>query len=289
MAKPKTIDTLVRDIYKTIESKNVPLNVDLQGVCDSFGEECSRILFSVMTEEHGNGLRLSSIGKPDRQIYNRYHGIKGEDLKGATHIKFLYGHLIEAMVVALARMSGHSVTDQQKECTVEGVRGHTDGRIDGTLVDIKSASDYGFKKFKRNTLHEDDPFGYIAQLKGYAHSEGDTEYAWVAMNKTSGELCVLKYDENDTEAPYYDAINWDVSERVRYLKDMVASDLVPQVCFEEVPDGKSGNMKLGGGCVWCEFKHACFPEIRTFNYSTGPKYLTKVVRDPRVVEVPPDF
>jgi hypothetical protein len=285
----KTLDTLVRDIYKLMENQSVPLNVDMEEVCASFGQECEKILFSVLTEKHGNGLRLSAIGKPDRQIYNRYHGIKGEDIKGATKIKFLYGHLIEAMVVALARLSGHKVTDQQKECTVEGVKGHTDGRIDGVLVDIKSASDFGFKKFKKGTLHEDDPFGYIAQLKGYAKSEGDTEYAWVAMNKTSGELCVLKYDETDTEAPYHDAVNWDVADRVRYLKEMVGSDLVPTKCFPEVPDGKSGNMKLSGGCVWCEFKHVCWPELRTFRYSNGVKYVTKVVREPRVMEVPDGF
>ncbi len=74
-------------------------------------------------------------------------------------MRFLYGHLIEEMVLALTKLSGHSVTDEQKQAEVEGIKGSMDCKIDGVLTDVKSASPYGFKKFKDGSLIDDDPFG----------------------------------------------------------------------------------------------------------------------------------
>ena len=174
------------------------------------------------------------------------------------------------------------MTDQQKECYVEGVKGHMDGRIDGVVMDVKSASSFGFKKFKYNTLHEDDAFGYIGQLKAYAHSENETTYAWLALDKQNGHLAWLQYDELDTSAPYHKAVSYDIAERVRHLKKLVGSDLLPAQCYDPVPEGKSGNMRLGTGCSYCDFKFTCYPDVQTYYYSQGPKYLTHVAKEPRV-------
>ena len=285
-----SVDTLVRDIYRLMETKEIPDGVDLTAECDAFGRDMANILREQLASYDGSGrLRLSGIGKPDRQIYNSYHGVQGEDIRGPTYIKFLYGHLIEGMLLALTRIAGHTVTDEQKEVQVGGVLGHIDGRIDGVLMDVKSCSSYGFKKFRDSKLHEDDPFGYIAQLKSYAYAEGDTTYGWLAMDKQNGTLAWLQYDESHKGTHYYDAINWDVAERVEDIKKLVGSDLLPSQCYEEVPDGKSGNMKLAIGCSYCKYKHSCFPALRTYYYASGPRYLTKVVREPNVLEIPDEF
>jgi len=86
-----------------------------------------------------------------------------------------------------AAISGHKVTDQQKEVEVEGVIGHQDSMIDGILVDCKSASTASFQKFKNNNLLEDDPFGYIAQISAYAEANGVDEAAFLAIDKSTGE------------------------------------------------------------------------------------------------------
>ena len=284
------LDNLVGDIYRLLENRELPEGVDAEEICARVGRDMgAAILAAVSPERDRRGLRLSSVGKPDRKIYNSYHGVEGEQLRGDTLVKFLYGHIVEAMVLALAELSGHEVTDQQKEVEVEGVTGHIDCRIDGVLVDVKSASSYGFKKFKHNELHKDDAFGYIGQLKAYAHAEGDDEYAWLAFDKQNGHLCVLHYDETDEAADYYDAVNWDVAERVREIKKLVGSAVVPSVCYEPVPDGKSGNLKLDTGCSYCDYKFHCWPDVQTFLYANGPRYLTKVVKEPRVLEIPPEF
>ena len=285
----KTPETLVGDIYRMMEHKQFPEGVDIDAECEAFGSAMADVLREQLKpEEDRRGLRLSGIGKPDRQIYNGYHGVSGEELGGATYIKFLYGHLVEGMVLALTRLSGHTVTDEQKRVTVEGVNGHMDGRIDGVLMDVKSCSSFGFKKFKYNTLHEDDPFGYIAQLKAYAHAEGDDTYGWLAMDKQNGTLAWLQYHEGREGTPYKEAISWDVAERVRHLKKMVEGP-VPSVCYQDLPDGKSGNRKLSMGCSYCQWKHECWPELRTFHYSNGPRYLTHVAKNPKVLEIPPEF
>lgn len=59
----------------------------------------------------------------------------------------------------------------------------------------------------------------------------------------------------------------------------------PERAFQPEPDGKSGNMKLGLQCSYCNMKHACYPNLRTFIYSNGPRYLTTVVKTPDVPEV----
>lgn len=283
----KSPHDLVKDIYTLMETKEIPDTVDLRAECDRFGKVVAEMLWDNMQpeEDRSGRLRLSAIGHPNRKIYNAYKGIAGDPLKGSDYIKFLYGHFIEAMLIALTRISGHEVTEEQKEVSVEGIKGHQDCRIDGMLVDVKSCSSYGFKKFQKSTLHEDDPFGYIAQLKGYAYQEGDTEYAWLAMDKQNGTLAWLHYDELDKETHYHKAVNYSISDRVREVKKLVSSDSSPEKCYGPVQDGKSGNERLAQGCVFCAYKHECWPELRVFHYANGPRYLTKVDNTPRVVEV----
>lgn len=286
-----SIHTLVHDIYHMLETKDFPEGVSVDEECERFGQEMAALLKEQLQKEEDRAgrLRLSSIGKPDRQIYNAYKGVSGEKLKGPDYIKFLYGHIIEALVLSLVRLAGHSVTDQQKEVEVEGVKGHIDCYIDGRLVDVKSCSTYSYKKFRDNKLHEDDPFGYLAQLKSYAYAEGQELYAWLAMDKQNGHLCVLEYDERDKHSDYYDAINWCPSVRVRRVKKLVSGESLPPLCYPDIEDGKSGNRRLDTGCAFCAFKHACWPGLQTYAYANGVKHLTHVDRTPRVVKIPEDF
>ena len=287
----KNIERAIPDIYKLLESKEMVAGIDIEAECLRFGEEMAQVMRDAMGPEQDRTgrLRLSNIGKPDRQIYNSFNGISGEAIAGATHIKFLYGHLTEAMLVSLLRLSGHTVSEQQKEVEVEGVKGHIDCFIDGRLVDIKSASGFSLKKFKKNTLHTDDPFGYVQQLQAYAHALKQTKFAWLAMDKSSGELALLSYDTEDTRAPYAEALEVDIVERVKEVKKMVRGDLMPKVCYDPVADGTSGNMKLASGCTYCDYRQHCWPTAREFGYAGRHKWLTTVVKEPRVAEIPRGF
>jgi len=291
MSTNKTTDNVVADIYALMESKDADPSVDVEAEIEKFGEGVKALMrteFGRKKREDNRRLRLSNIGRTDKYLWNHFNGTEGEELQPHTYIKFMYGHLIEEMLLFLTRMAGHTVTDEQKVCNVEGIVGHMDCKIDGVVTDVKSASSFGFKKFKDGTLAYDDPFGYIDQIKAYAHSEGQTEFGWLAMDKANGHLTYLKYDLTDTEAPVYEVLKGDIVDRVKHVKKLVEQPEPAEWCYQPVPDGKSGNSKLSIGCSYCQFKDHCYPELRVFAYSSGPKFLVDVVKEPRVQEIKAD-
>ena len=286
----KTLDTLVEDIYALMKQKNVAKGVDVNVEIDKFGESMKDLmkkefLPSQRGYDGGRKLRLSAIGKPDLQQWYSVNNYTGEKLQPQTLIKFMYGHMIEEFLLMLVRLTGHEVTDEQKQVSVGGVKGHMDCKIDGTVVDVKSTTSFGMKKFKDGTLAMSDDFGYVDQITAYAHAEGDRKWAWLAMDKQNGTLAVLEYDLDDTSHPMYKYYSADIEERVAHVKKSVGQEDRPSPCSYPVPDGKSGNLKLSTMCSYCQYKEHCYTNLRAFAYSTGPKFLTQVSNLPKVPEI----
>lgn len=279
----KTIDSLVEDIEGVLLEGAPSLSQEL---CDKYGRLFSDLLLSRFgpREERKGTLRMSNIGKPcERQLYYSVnHKDEAEALPPSTILKFSYGDLVELLLLFLAEAAGHEVTGTQDEQEIEGIKGHRDAVIDGTIVDVKSASTYSFKKFAEGSLAENDSFGYIDQLQSYLYA-GQTDDkvtdkdrgAFLVVDKTLGHICLDIHERKDIP---YDRI-------YRYKKELVNSDKVPPRGFAPVPEGKSGNEKLPVNCGYCEFKAKCWPNLRTFAYSGGPVFLTKVEKLPNVPEI----
>lgn len=275
----KKIYNLVDDIYKVLETREPsvkhPYSVDQ--IIEEFGESMKEMLLSVITKrEDKRTLRMSNIGKTDRYLWLLHRGYEQEKMAPHVLMKFLYGHATEELVLALVKLAGHEVTNQQKEAEVNGIKGSMDCCIDGTLIDVKTASSFGFKKFKEGSVRNDDPFGYLAQLQGYAASLGKSEGGWLAIDKVSGHLAL--HIENFT----YDK---PIEERIDELKEIMEAPMLPEQCHPLSPDGKSGNTKLAMGCSYCVFKKECFPQLKVFKYSTGPRFLVDIVNYPKVPEI----
>ena len=284
----KTTHTLISDIYKLVSTKDVPEDVDIDSCIEQFGEKVKDLMRQEFTQKRDDTrkLRMSNIGREDRFLWNVFNDVeKGEDIQPHTYVKFLYGHVIEELLLFLTRAAGHEVTDEQKKCEVNGIKGSMDCKINGVVTDVKSASTYGFRKFRDGTLAYDDPFGYVAQIKGYAASEGETKYGWLAMDKQHGHLTYLLYNEEDKQAPVHSLISYDIGEHIDRIKKLVELPTPPDVCYEPVADGKSGNQKLAVGCSYCTYKKVCWPSVRGFLYSTGPRYLVEVAHEPKVQEI----
>ena len=280
METTASINTLVEDIYKVL-TEGVQID---ESTAEEFGKRIATLIKERLApkEPRKGTLRLSNLGKKDRQLWYETHNYPGEKFNGPAIFKFLYGDLIEELTLFLAEVAGHSVEGRQGEVVVDGILGHRDAIIDGVLVDVKSTSSYSFKKFKEGTLKDDDPFGYYTQLSGYL---ADSEYhrdhgAFLAVDKQNGTLVLLPVSAGDTV---------DVHQRIAHLKEVVKSKEPPPRCHEPEPMGKSGNMKLGLGCSYCPFKVECWKDVglRKFIYSTGPVWLTTVADPPRVMEVEP--
>jgi len=283
----KTIDTLVKDMYDLFDPliASTLKEEEVDAHLDSFTQSLKQTIKGLLNEkprERGK-LRLSAIGRPARQLwYDKNSKEEPKPLASNTRIKFLYGHLLEDVLILLARLAGHTVTDLQKQVNVYGIVGHQDCMIDGILVDCKSASGKSFEKFSKDTLSTDDPFGYIAQISAYAEGNNVDEAAFLAIDKQHGNICLTRIHSMDM-------IN--VKKRIEYLKGSMDESNPPDKCYADVSDGASGNRKLAIGCFYCAHNRTCWSDsnegkgLRVFNYANGHRYLTKVGKEPNVEEV----
>jgi hypothetical protein len=226
---------------------------------------------------------MSNLGKPDRRLWLEInHPDAGEPLTASTYVKFLYGDILEELILFLAKEAGHTVEGEQDRVEINGVIGHRDAVIDGVLTDVKSASSYSFKTFRSGELADNDKFGYIDQINQYLFAAQEDPIvrdkevaAFFVIDKQNGFMCVDKHTNN----------NKDYVQVVEAKRQMLAEKEIPPLCYPAIPEGKSGNEKLGIECSYCPFKKVCYPNLRTFRYSYGPVYLTKVVKEPKVPEV----
>lgn len=273
------IENLVRDIYRLVDTGG-EISDEL---VSSFATKLSEIVRDRMGDNQGNYLRPSNIGEAcDRKLwYSIRHPELAEPLSPETKLKFLIGDIHEAVLLFLAEAAGHTVEGQQDVVEIDGVRGSRDGVIDGVLVDVKSASSRSFDKFVAGITPDTDAFGYLKQLNFYLEAskfddkvKDKSRAAFLASDKTLGKLTLDIHERDDT----------DFSRLIEQKRDMLASDSLPSRGYQAIPEGKSGNQKLGVACSYCPFKHTCWPGLRTFIYSYGPVYLTHVEREPRVFE-----
>ena len=281
------LDTLIDDIYGQLSELSEGREFNLTE--EDLDFTLSRIKDSVLAWARPSArnsefsLRMSNIGRPTRQLWYAQN-LPAESSKPspATQIKFLYGHILEEILLMLVRVAGHTVTDEQKEVSVKGVKGHIDCKIDGEVVDVKTASKIAFNKFRDGRLREDDPFGYMSQLAGYEEAEKSSEGGFLVINKESGELCLYRPEELDKPS---------INAQIQDVKKSLRLTTPPPRCYESVPEGKKGNMKLNRNCNYCSYKHECHKDanngsgLRTFKYSHGLVHLTHVEAPPRVEEV----
>jgi len=276
------IKTLVKDMYNVIEDKGGWTEV----VNEHFAKEMGSIMLSRLAgpEQPRGNLRLSGMGKPcPRQLwYNVNAPDKAEYLAPNVRLKFLYGDILEVLLLSLAKAAGHDVWGEQDTVEVCGIKGHRDAIIDGVTIDVKSASSFSFQKFKKGLLREDDPFGYISQLSSYVYAARDEQGVdprhggFLVIDKVTGGLCLDVYNlKKEVKA----------KEKEMEAKKKMVAGKIPDRSFEPVPQTKtSPNTKLDFQCSYCPFKADCWPEARKFIYSYGPQWLVEVETEPKVME-----
>ena len=274
----KNISTLVPDMYKLLESGKV--HIDAQGLAAA--------ITARLAEDKGAAeLRMSNVGTPcDRKLwYSINLPNMAEPLPAPARLKFLIGDITEEVVASIAEQTpGHVVEGRQDTLELHGIQGHRDCVIDGVTVDIKSASSFSFQKFEEGLTPDKDAFGYLDQLNLYREAGRDDpvvtvkgEAAFLAVDKTLGKLTLDRHRANGT----------DYVKLISQKRGMLAEKVPPKRAYMPEPDGKSGNMKLGTACSYCPFKKECWKNsnggdgLRTFAYSTGPRFLTHVAREPK--------
>ena len=275
----KKLDTLVSDLEGIWD-----LPPDTPGFSDEetekFGKSLARAIRDrVVGKREGTRLRLSNIGKPcEKQLWYEVNKPElGEKMPPAAFLKFMYGSILEELLLWMAKVVGHKVEGEQDELDLFGVKGHRDAVIDGVTVDVKSASSYSFDKFSKHLTPDGDAFGYLSQLDAYVHTGAEdplvTEKdigAFLVVDKTLGHLTLDVHDRTDTE---YGNI-------VEAKQEMLTSPTPPPRGFSDEKFQESGNRKLAVNCSYCPFKQSCWPGLKAYGYSRGPVFLTKVEREP---------
>jgi len=303
----KDITTLIEDIHDVFRNPHIISEENIEELGENV-KNAVRIAVESANEKRIPSLRMSNMGKPRRQLWFELNqGTKDTAIEfGETDVfspnpqtlmMFLFGDIIEQLLVFFTKEAGHTVSHPQEELVVNGVVGHNDPVIDGVPCDIKSASKWNFqKKFvKRGLLDKSDPaadpYGYVGQLSGYREAllelypdEIDPDrVAWLAFSKETAEMNLLVADSMEL-------IN--ASDKIDQVKEDLAKETPPvEKCYPDEPEGKSGNRVLNKQCNWCSFKDLCWADandgagLRTFQYSNGQKHFTQIGKLPSVPEV----
>lgn len=280
----KTLKTLVTDIYDLM-SKDVPLTEDqAKAIGSSITATLLRRLAS--PQEKRKALSMSSLGsKCLRQLWYKANKPElAEPLAPHTKISFLYGDLLEDLLLGLAEASGHKVEGKQDTMSFAGIEGHRDAVIDGVTVDVKSANSRSFDKFKNHTLDKDDPFGYRDQMSLYVKAAKDDEAVQV---KGEGAFLAIDKELGHVALDIYPALDKDYQLEADKIKVAISSETPPDRPFKPVPDGMAGNMVLCTTCKYCQYKEDCWEDANNgrglikYIFSNGPRWFVSLVRDPK--------
>jgi hypothetical protein len=278
----KSIETLIADIYSQVQQKG---NWFSGGLVQEFSREVGARLEEQFGRTQGAPtLRLSQMGpRCPKALWHSIHTPDlAEPLQPWAEVKFSFGHILEALAIALAKASGHHVCGEQDAVYVDGITGHRDCVIDGCIVDVKSCSSRSYQKFKDKSLGQNDSFGYLDQLDGYLVGSLEDPLVTVkdrgyllAIHKELGHMCLYEHILREKS----------IRARISDYRRIVSSEQAPPCTCGTVADGKSGNIRLDTRASYNSYKFSCFPNLRTFIYANGPVYLTKVERVPDVPEI----
>lgn len=285
----KNIHTLVDDIYNLMKPETETLYTR-EDVIPTLND-ISKALTQPLKEEKGRNyyLRPSNVGKGLRWHWfsHKYPDIS-EGFEGKQILLFQAGHVQEAILLMYAKLAGHTVEMEQGKVALNSISGSCDCVIDGYLIDVKTTSDYSYKKFEEGTISLDnDPFGYIAQLSVY--KEGLVEsgmeikgQGWLAYNKNNSKMCLHLIPDSQL---------LKASKRIDTIRDSYESDTMPEdLCEGAQPViEKSGNEAMSMKCEWCPFKDKCWPDYKVYRYANKDKYFTKINKPLRVEEVTHEY
>jgi hypothetical protein len=281
----KFIDTLVEDINDVLAKGITSLGAQFisADIKDTLDEKYVDTL-----PHRPTMLRASNLGETcSRKLWYDINDPVSNAFDGRARFNFMYGDIIEAVVLNAAACAGHSVSHEQEEVEIDGVKGHIDAVIDGCLVDVKSTS-MAFK-FANSGLVKDDTFGYLSQLAFYLKAMQDhvvdiDHGYFLVVCKVSGRISLEKYDLR----LQMKMIEKRIEERRKQLDkgtppDIPKSLINPEHMADEIARG--ANVELPTKCVYCPHMRKCWPGVRGFQYSgrNGEyiKYFNVVQKHPK--------
>ena len=241
------------------------------------GEEFKAALRKQLTPQDRNfRLRMSNIGKPLCQLQHAAMGSEKKRKPYSFKIQMMIGDAVESITNVMLKIAGANITGgkNQVEMTLgeTTVKGEDDIEIDHKIYDVKSCSPWAFdNKWSQgyHGLKENDDFGYVGQLTGYAQAQGKELGGWIVVNKSDGRVAVVEADVSDEEK----SMNLFM---MQFNADQIKKGTPLNRQYEPIVDtfrGKpTGLMRLPKSCEFCDFTQACYPKAK---YMAHPKSEAK--------------
>ena len=210
-------------------------------------------------------LRMSNIGRAKCQLwFEKNMPYVKEDFPDQFMMNMMLGDIVEAVFKGILRTAGVEFQDNEYVSLDLGggrrpIKGEYDLVMAGRVDDVKSASDYSYtKKFvDLETLQASDPFGYVAQLVGYATAAGKKVGGWWVVNKANGHHKYVSAKHVDVE---------EVLDKMRETYDYLENDEPLERQYTDIPETyrkkESGNRTLCRECSFCSFKKTCWPDYQ---------------------------
>ena len=234
---------------------------------DEAGEALKAVLRHQMTPNSGDfGLRMSNVGRHLCQLQMAAAGAEAARKPYSFKMMMMIGDTIEIITDLILKIAGANITggkDQVQLSIADAVISGTDDiEIDGKVYDIKSSSPWSFTNkwaLGYEHLKENDSFGYVGQLFGYAKAKGKPPGGWIVICKSTGAVKVVECDPSDEEVQ---AVTQMIEQNVTAINQAAPF----KRCFEPVEDkwrGKPTGMKrLGKTCEFCSYIGACWPDAQ---------------------------
>ena len=207
-------------------------------------------------------LRMSNLGRPTCQLWFEKNKPELASPKPNNFmINMMLGDIVEAVFKGLLRGAGVKYEEPENvSLDVDGTKisGTYDLVVDGAVDDVKSASGWSYdnKFVNYETLRDGDAFGYVSQLIGYAKAAKKKIGGWWVVNKANGKF---KYVSAQNAEEDYEM------KRIRATVETVKHNKFAR-CFEDSAETwrskPTGNRRLGVTCGFCDYKHACWENLK---------------------------
>jgi len=222
-------------------------------------------------------LRMSNVGRDYCQLW--FDKNSPEDaVPHSTNfiINMMMGDIAEAVFKGLLTQSGVAYANGDKVTLVAGehtIYGTPDLSTEGAVDDVKSASPWSYtnKFIDYQTLHDNDSFGYVGQLAGYAKAMGIKPGGWWVINKANGEFKYVAAEGIDLDGEV---------EKIKQKADKLMENTFER-CYEAIPETyrkkETGNLILGRECGWCSYRYKCWEGLQE-----KPSLVSKAANPPMV-------
>jgi len=225
-------------------------------------------------------LRMSNVGRDYCQLWFDKNS-PDDAVPHSTNfvINMMMGDIAEAVFKGLLTQAGVAYANGDKVTLVAGdheINGTPDLVTEGAVDDVKSASPWSYanKFVDYQTLHDNDSFGYVGQLAGYAKAMGIKPGGWWVINKANGEFKYVAADTIDLDAEV---------QKIKEKADKLQNNEFER-CYEAIPETyrkkETGNLVLGRECVWCSYRYKCWEGLEE-----RPSLVSRAENPPMVAYV----